>query len=151
MPINKENKKIINATKNSYKNIEFKSILEQRLYRTMVDAGFKPKYEKKKFVLQKGFRPTKPFYTEDRKHNLVLSKTKLQEITYTPDFTFEYNGILVIVEAKGFINDVYPVKRKLFRKMLERMRKPVLFFEIYSKRQMLAAIDIIKATANNKQ
>ena len=64
-------------------------------------------------------------------------------ITYTPDFTFEYNGILVIMEIKGFENDVFPVKRNLFRKLLETYDTPCMFFEIRTKRELLEAINII--------
>lgn len=148
-----ENKKVKNATPTKVGDIQFKSILEARLYKTMLECGVQPKYEKRTFTLWKGYRPQVPFYDEDKKHNLRLNMTKLIDITYTPDFTFDYEGILVIVEAKGKQNDVYPYKRKLFRKTLERMKKPVLFFEVYSKRQMLQAMEVIKQKAkqNNEE
>ena len=55
------------------------------------------------------------------------------------------------MEAKGFENDVYPLKKKMFRKILERKKTPVLFFEVYSKKNVLQALDIIRNYGNNKK
>ena len=67
-------------------------------------------------------------------------------MTYTPDFTFNYNGRLIIIEAKGKENDTYPLKRKLFRGLLEgQTNDNPLFFEIYTQKQLLQAIEIIKS------
>lgn len=44
---------------------------------------------------------------------------------------------------KGFQNDTYPIKKKMFRKLLETFDIG-FFFEIYTKKQLLQAIDIIK-------
>ena len=73
-----------------------------------------------------------------------LDAKPLQPITYTPDFTFEYNGILIIIEAKGFENDVYPVKKNLFRRNLETLKTPVMFFEIRTKKELLVALNLIR-------
>jgi hypothetical protein len=75
---------------------------------------------------------------------LKLNSTKLIDTTYTPDFTFEYHGALIIIEAKGFENDVFPLKKKMFRGVLEHLNQNAIFFEIYTKKQLLQAIEIIK-------
>ena len=113
------NKKILNATPTQYANIEFKSKIETMVYRTLVDNGFMPEYEQHTFVLWSGIKPTVPFYTKTKKELLSLDLRKLRDITYTPDFYFEYNGLKVIMEAKGFENDTFPVKFKMFRQLLE--------------------------------
>lgn len=139
------NKKIKNATQKQFDDIQFKSSLEVLLYRTFKDAGFDIKYEPKKFVIWEGYSPLVPFYDKDTKTGLLkLNKKKLIDITYTPDFCFDIGNLLVIVEAKGFCNDTFPIKRKLFRKYLEQLKQPVLYFELYSKKQALEAIKIIK-------
>lgn len=66
-------------------------------------------------------------------------------MTYTPDFTFNYNGRLIIIEAKGKENDTYPIKKKLFRGVLETLPNNPMFFEIFNKKQLLQAIEIIKS------
>ena len=148
-----ENKKIKNATPEESLGIKFKSGIEARFYKILLLAGFKPDYEKITFVIWEGFNPTVPFYTQEPKkkirvskqpRGLVLKSTKLIDITYTPDFTFMYKGKLIIIEVKGFENDTFPIKKKLFRKLLEEEIKDVIFFEVFTKTQLLQAIEIIK-------
>lgn len=138
-----ENKKIKNASKIDFLGIKFKSHLEALIYKTLVENGITPIYEGKTFEFVPRLRPTVPFFKRIQKV-FKLEMKPLQPITYTPDFTFEYNNMLIIIEAKGMENDVYPVKRNLFRRYLESMNKPVLFFEVKTKKEVLEAIRIIK-------
>ena len=141
------NKKVRNATAIEYNGIKFKSKLEAAFYKLLIEAGFEPQYEQRTYLLWKGYKPTIPFYTKDRKTKLLkLEDTKLRNMTYTPDFTFNYNGRLIIIEAKGKENDTYPLKRKLFRGLLESVASDnPLFFEVFSQKQLLQAIEIIKS------
>lgn len=141
------NKKIKNATVIEYNKIRFKSKLEAAFYKLLIEAGFEPQYEQRTYLLWEGCKPTIPFYTKDKKTKLLkLEDTKLRNITYTPDFTFNYNGRLIIIEAKGKENDTYPLKRKLFRGLLESLApNNLLFFEVFSQKQLLQAIEIIKS------
>lgn len=140
------NKKIKNACAKSFNNIVFKSQLEVVIYKELLRAGFNPKYEERKFVIWEGIKPTKPFYNRDIQTKMLkLDMGKMRDITYTPDFTFEYKNHLIIIEAKGFENDTFPIKKKLFRGLLEKMEIPVVYFEVYTKKQLLQAIEILKA------
>ena len=59
----------------------------------------------------------------------------------------EYKDTTIVIEAKGFENDTLPIKKKLFRKWLEKQNSQgnkYIFFEIFTKRQLMQAIDIIK-------
>lgn len=140
-----ENKKIKGATQEVCDNIKFKSKIEASVYKHLLQAGFNPVYEGMTFTLWEGFKPTVPYYTMSGKHN-KLNNTKLRDITYTPDFTFMYENKLIIIEVKGFTNDVFPYKFKMFRKILEE--KPyannTLVFEIFSIKQLKECIKIIK-------
>jgi len=142
-----ENKKIKNATSVEYNGIKFKSLLEVSIYKTLLQEGFNVKYEPIKYCIWGGFKPTVPFYTKDKQtRDLKLDTKKLIDITYTPDFVFKYNDTTIIIEAKGFENNIFPVKKKLFRKWLEDNYQGHNFkyFEIFTKRQLLQAIKIIK-------
>lgn len=143
------NKKVKNATPVEYNGIHFKSTLELTVYKELVQAGFEPKYEQRSFILWHGFRPTVPFYTREEKKaksKVILKMDKLRNMIYTPDFTFDYNGHLIIIEVKGRENDVYPIKRKMFRQALEDYTyESPLFFEVFSKDQLLQVIKIIKS------
>ena len=137
------NKKIKNATKTTESGIAFKSEIEARIYKALVAEGFDPLYEKVTFTLSEKIRPTVPFFNRI-KGLLGLDMKPVQAITYTPDFTFEYNGILIVIEVKGFENDVFPVKKNLFRKHLETLNQPSMFFEVRAKKELLEALKIIR-------
>jgi hypothetical protein len=140
------NKKIRGATSLVSDGISFKSKLEVVIYKELLRAGFNPKYEERKFVIWEGIKPTKPFYNRDIQTKMLkLDMGKMRDITYTPDFTFEYKNHLIIIEAKGFENDTFPIKKKLFRGLLEKMETSVIYLEVYTKKQLLQAIEILKA------
>ena len=141
-----ENAKIKNATHVKCGSIEFKSKLEYTVYKTLIEAGFKPVYEKRTYTLIDSFKPTVLFFTKNKTKDLHLDNKTIRKTTYTPDFTFRYKGYFVIVEAKGVVNDVYPLKKKLFRQVLERTAEfeKILFFEVYSKTNVLQMIDVLK-------
>lgn len=127
-----------------YEGLYFDSMTEVSVYKHLKEEGFNPLREPVKYVIWEGFRPTVPFYNRDLKTKmLVLDKKKIQSITYTPDFQFTHAGYTVIIEVKGKENDVFPYKKKLFRKLLESYGK-VIFFEIRTIRQLKQAITIIK-------
>lgn len=141
-----ENKKIRNATPTSYGGINFKSTIEARIYKALLDEGIAPEYEAVTFTLSPSIRPTVPFYNRTKKRGFHYEMHPIQAITYTPDFTFNYNDVAVIIEVKGIENDSFPIKRNLFRKLLEERAydTPVMYFEIRSKRELLEAINIVK-------
>ncbi len=140
-----ENKKILNASPLEYDGISFKSKLEKMAYQTLKENHLPVEYEPKKFIIWEGFKPTVPFYNKDAKTRMLKQETKkLISISYTPDFVLNYNGYLVILELKGMENDIYPLKKKMFRKWLEENEPHSIYFEIYTKKQLLQAIEIIK-------
>lgn len=143
---NTENKKIKNASPLEYDGITFKSKLEKMVYQNLKEEGFPIEYEPKKFVVWEGFNPTVPFYNKDKVTRMLkLEKKKIINITYTPDFVFTYNKYLVVIEAKGFENDNFYLKKKMFRKWLEYNYPKSIYFEIYTKKQLLQAVEIIKS------
>lgn len=152
------NKKIVNATRNTYDGIRFKSLLEKVVYSTLSQLGYNPQYEPQTFTLFEGFVPITPFYDKmsDSKAKKALLKYKMLElksgkiigIKYTPDFYFRYKDIDIYIEAKGMENDVFYIKKKLFIKFLDERfthtGQKSMYFEIYNKRQLLQALEIIK-------
>lgn len=154
------NKKIRGATKTNSIGITFKSQLEKNLYKTLLELGFNPKYEPRTFVVWEGFTAITPFYDREtdtqrdkrdpKSSKILVEKSHIvQPIRYTPDIYFEYKGIDVWIEAKGIENDVFYIKKKLFRKYLDGVLattgKKSLYFEVYTKKQLLQAIDIVKS------
>lgn len=147
------NKKIKNATPVEGEGLQFKSKLEYRFYNLLKEAGYQPKYEEDVFILCPGFYPVCPSYDisynyKTKRKEFGLANNKVRPITYTPDFTFYIGDILIVVEVKGRENDVFPVKKKLFRKWMETYYKAtgkkIVYFEVFTKAQMLESIEIIK-------
>ena len=147
-----ENRRIRNATITSYNEIIFKSKLEAMVYKTLLQYGFEPEYETHTYTIWEGFRPTVPFYTRNKAKATVLNLKKLISITYTPDFYMEYQGLKIIIEVKGQTNDVFPYKFKLFRWHIENLpdKENYLIFEVFTKKQLLEFIQIIKDESHRK-
>jgi len=143
-----ENKKVKNARKDFYDNIQFKSHLEVVVYKTLKEAGFTPLYEFKKFVIWDGYKPNVLFFNRVKKKDtgnvFQLCNQKVRDITYTPDFYMLVGNLHVIIEAKGHENDVFPLKRKIFRRFLENQKGKYIYFEVHSKGEVLNSIKIIK-------
>ena len=159
------NKKIRNATQSSSKGITFKSQLEKSIYNNLLQQGFEPQYEPTTFTLWEGFEPITPYYdketdkqkikrlsdgTDTRTSKILIQKTgKIVGIRYTPDFYFKYKDLNVYIEAKGIENDVFYIKKKMFIKYLDNLcikkGERSIYFEVYTKKQLLQAVEIIKS------
>ena len=159
------NRKIRNATQSSSKGITFKSQLEKSIYNTLLQQGFEPQYEPTTFTLWEGFVPITPYYdketdnqktkrlsdgTDTRTSKILIQKTgKIVGIRYTPDFYFRYKDLNVYIEAKGIENDVFYIKKKMFIKYLDNLHiekgEKSIYFEVYTKKQLLQAVEIIKS------
>lgn len=158
-----KNKKIKNASKCSLDSIKFKSQLEKSIYTTLKELGFNPLYEPTTFTLWPGFSPITSFYDKEtdsqykkrikngdtnKNRQLVLKKEKVIGIRYTPDFFIKFGNINVYIEAKGKENEVFYIKKKLFRFFLDQeylqTNQQSLYFEVYTKKQLIQAIQIMK-------
>ena len=140
-----ENRRIIGATPyRAFDGTWMRSKLETRVYKWLHDLGFSPQYESETFVTWIGPRPTVPFYDLSTTRHNQLNMKKLVNIRYTPDFREMYKGIKVIIEAKGKENDQFPIRKKLFRAFLETVDYPVVYAEIYTKRQLNEFINELK-------
>lgn len=96
------NKKVRNATPIIVDGIQFRSKLEGFVHTELKKVGLPAEYESTKFELLPGF------YYKNEKKSIA--------ITWTPDFV----GKNFIIECKGFANDAFPLKIKLFKwKMLQ--------------------------------
>ena len=145
-----KNKKIKNASEVTSLGIKFKSHLESMIYKVLKENGIEPEYESRTFEFVPKLRPTIPFFNRISKV-FGLDMRPIRPITYTPDFIFEYNGVLIIIEAKGFENDVFYIKKNLFRRHLETLSQYSMYFEIRTKKELLQALNIIKMESSQVQ
>ncbi len=141
-----KNKKVRNAVSKVYKGIKFRSKLELFTYKKLEEAGIKCLYEKKKYILMEGFRfeqeSIEPSNKKATKGEYINNADKVRDITYTPDFV-DPNGKWII-EVKGFANDVFPLKWKLFKNHLQQTGNPPVLYLPKNQGQVLKTIELIK-------
>lgn len=121
-------RKIANTRQVSTREVRFRSVLEKKVAEELINQGISYEYESEKVILMEGFVPKLPFYVDSTEHN-----EKVRAITYTPDFKISLNGYTVYIEAKGWPNDRYPMKKKLFLRHLQSC-SGCIFAEVHSLR-----------------
>lgn len=152
------NNKVVNATPWVYNNINFNSKLEVSIYKFLEKEGFAPIYEPLKFTIWHGFKPRIPFYIKDKNtRSIKLDNYKIRDITYTPDIVFYYNTHMIIVEVKpDYENDVFPYKKKIFRKFLEEQFENVseehipIYVQVGTIKNLKEFINILKEKYNEE-
>lgn len=121
------NKKVKNATSIvSETGIKFKSKLELFTYTLFLKNGIELKYEEETFTLMEGFE------YEGRKY---------RPITYTPDFGHPI--LPIIIEVKGFANDAFPLRWKLFCRYLKLSERKVDVFIVKNQKQVAECLQQI--------
>lgn len=153
-----KNKKIRNATGTTYDNIQFKSKLEAYTYQQLIKEGYTPEYEGRTFTLVPSFQilDTISYYHRSTKlpKHLVEDLRKIRSMTYTPDFIVVLDSYYIVYDVKGFRNDTYPLKKKLFFKWVKDNEddfdgKKVIFFEPSTRAEVNQSIEIIKTLQEN--
>lgn len=134
--------RVRNARSKEIDGIKFRSLLEAFCYQKLKDAGIKLEYETKKYVLLEGFHYNAERYEDNGKTGYNDKKThKVRDITYTPDFV-DPNGKWII-ECKGYANERFPLKWKMFMKQLNEMDDPPILFVPRNQNQILETIERI--------
>lgn len=126
------------GTKITKYGIEFDSLLELDLYEEFTNRGLRiirgvPISVSDSMTVQ--FQ----CYTNDNKANkFKLESNKIKDIKYTPDFIIDIADVnkhsrTVYIEAKGFANETFRYRWKLFKKWLNRNDPDALVFLIKRK------------------
>ena len=119
MAINKRSRKRgpVRAKKVSFDGLDFASGLEKYMYMALKKAKIRSKYEGETFVLLNGFHFENEVY--ERQSNgkgdyVNRGSKRILPIKYTPDFI----GDDFIIETKGRANESFPMRWKLFKKLV---------------------------------
>tara|TARA_R100000152_G_C6761847_1_gene186039 strand:+ start:1068 stop:1532 length:465 start_codon:yes stop_codon:yes gene_type:complete len=138
--------KIKNATAKTYKGIKFRSKLEVFTYKQLEAAKIKSMYEKNTYTLLPGFYPIMDSY-EPSKGEYKNNTKKVRAITYTPDFV-DPDGKWII-EVKGYANDVFPIKWKLFKVyLMENDMEDCTLYLPKNQKQVKETVELIKKLKN---
>ena len=107
----------VQAKKISYDGINFASGLERYMYMALKKANIKAKYEGETFVLLNGFHfPNKCYARQANGKGDFKDRgsKRILPIKYTPDFI----GEDFIIETKGRANESFPMRWKLFKRLV---------------------------------
>jgi len=106
----------INAEKNFYDGIQFKSGLELYCYKKLKAAGLAFDYEPESYTLMDGFVFPGTYFKCTNGAKLMVNRSNGKEfpITYKPDFVS--NDHKFIIETKGFVpsQHTFTIRWKLF-------------------------------------
>jgi hypothetical protein len=133
--------KVKNARKNTYNGIDFQSLLEKGMYKLLQDAGIEVEYEKHTFTIFKALIYPQACY-EGTKKKLYNKGSKVRAITYTPDFV-DPKGKWII-ETKGYANESFPLRWKLFKHHLKENNLTYVLFMPRNKAQCEEVLELIK-------
>ena len=137
----------VRAKKVTYDGITFASGLERYMYQALVKAKIKSRYEGETFVLLDGFYFENEVYERQSngKGELVNRGCKrILPIKYTPDFI----GTDFIIETKGRANESFPMRWKLFKRLVMNQFPNVTLYKPQNQKECDKVIEIILEKRN---
>ena len=114
-----ENRKIKNAQKLEVDGKSFRSKLEVYCYQRLKEENIEFEYEGTKFNLLPDFKynaESFESYKKIGKWGFGEKSSSIKGVTYKPDFLNLTDGWLI--ECKGYPNDAFPLRWKLFKYLL---------------------------------
>ena len=158
--LKRANKKIKNASPLEVNGVKFRSKLEAFTYRHLLSAGIKDfKYEEHKFILQEAFESKLDSFEDFEKSSKGTkikgydeADKKIRSITYLPDFVCIDDATKTgwVIECKGYSNDSFPLKWKMFKKHLHDNGYNVTLFKPNNQKNVLKTIELITNIFKNE-
>ena len=124
-----QNKKIKNATPIEADGIKFRSKLELYTYKKLKEANIVTEYEQHKYELLPAF---------------IFHGKKIRAMTYLPDFV----GKGFIIECKGFANDAFPLRKKLFEFWLSVHEPETQYHIVRTQKEVNQLVKTLKSLNN---
>lgn len=113
------------GTKIEYDGIKFRSKLEAYCYKKLKEANIPVEYESKRYTLLPSFK---------------FDNKTIRAITYLPDFI----GKDFVIECKGYANESFPLREKLFKYYLTKNEPNVRYFLVKTQKQVDALVNTLK-------
>jgi hypothetical protein len=139
----KKKKGPVQSKRITYDGINFASGLERYMHMALRKAKIKAKYEGETFVLINGFHLSNESY--ERQANgkgefVNRGGKRILPIKYTPDFI----GEDFIIETKGRANESFPIRWKLFKRLVSEQFPNYVLFKPQNQKECDRVIDLIK-------
>ena len=137
----------VRSKKVVFDGITFASGLERYMYQALKKARIKAKYEGETYTLIDSFNFMTTSY--ERQSNgkgefKDRGNKKILPIKYTPDFV----GNKFIIECKGRANESFPMRWKLFKRMINIKQPYVTLYKPQNQKECDQVVDLI--IKNNK-
>ena len=137
----------VRSKKVVFDGITFASGLERYMYQALKKARIKAKYEGETYTLIDSFNFMTTSY--ERQSNgkgefKDRGNKKILPIKYTPDFV----GDKFIIECKGRANESFPMRWKLFKRMINKQRPHVTLYKPQNQKECDQVVELI--IKNNK-
>jgi|TARA_R100000544_G_C2209945_1_gene51360 hypothetical protein len=137
----RKGKSMIRSKKAFYNGIEFQSLLEKKMYQLLHEQEIPVEYEEHSFTIFDALVYPQACY-EGTAKKLYNKGSKVRSINYTPDFV-DPNGKWII-ETKGYANESFPLRWKLFKRHLKENNLAYVLFMPRNKIQCLEVLELIK-------
>lgn len=142
-------KRKIKSNKASMDGITFASKLELFMYKALKMAKIKSSYEGEVITLVPSFNfPNKSFERRANGKGDMIDRggKTIRAITYKPDFV----GDGFYIECKGFANESFSMRYKLFKKYIKDNNLDVVLFKPQSQKECLEVVEQIKKMRNER-
>ena len=137
----------VRSKKVVFDGITFASGLERYMYQALKKAKIKAKYEGETYTLIDSFNFMTTSYerpSNGKGEFKDRGNKKILPIKYTPDFV----GDKFIIECKGRANESFPMRWKLFKRMINIKQPYVTLYKPQNQKECDQVIELI--TKNNK-
>jgi hypothetical protein len=141
-PYKKRKRGPVVSKKVSYDGINFASGLERYMYMALKKAKIKAKYEGETFVLLNGFHFENEVYERQSNSKGEYKNRgckRILPIKYTPDFI----GDDFIIETKGRANESFPMRWKLFKKLVTEQFPEYTLYKPQNQKECDTTIELI--------
>ena len=132
----------VRSKKVVFDSITFASGLERYMYQALKKAKIKADYEGETFTLIDGFEFEVDSYERQSNGKGEFKNRgdkKILPIKYTPDFVNEN----FIIECKGRANESFPMRWKLFKRMINKQRPYVTLYKPQNQKECDQVIELI--------
>jgi len=143
----KRKKGPVQSKKVTVDGIKFASGLEKYMYLALKKAKIEANYEGETFIVMEWFDFTVTSYercANGKGEFKDRGNKKILPIKYTPDFV----GKGFIIECKGRANESFPLRWKLFKKIVNSIHPPVILYKPQNQKECDETISLIQQQKN---
>jgi len=144
----KRKKGPVQSKKVTVDGIKFASGLEKYMYLALKKAKIEANYEGETFIVMEWFDFTVTSYercANGKGEFKDRGNKKILPIKYTPDFV----GKGFIIECKGRANESFPLRWKLFKKIVNSIHPPVILYKPQNHKECDETVELIQMQQNS--